>query len=139
MVIHETLRLFPPVLLVTRQTLEDIRFKNVTVPKGVNVQIPILILHQDASLWGPDAHLFNPNRFSNGILNACKNPYAYLPFGIGPHVCAGQHFAMVEVKVIVSLVLSRFEFTLSPSYKHSPAFTLVMEPENGVVLNVRKL
>ena len=139
MVIHETLRLFPPGPLVTRQALEDIKLKNITVPKGINIQIPISILHQDTRLWGLDAHLFNPNRFSNGILNACKNPYAYLPFGIGPHVCAGQHFAMVELKVIMSLVLSKFEFTLSPSYQHSPAYTLVMEPENGVVLNVRKL
>ncbi|XP_023005996.1 cytochrome P450 714C2-like [Cucurbita maxima] len=139
MVIHETLRLCPPGTLVTRQTLEDIKLKNIIVPKGINIQIPIAIMHQDTRLWGPDAHLFNPNRFSNGILNACKNPYAYMPFGIGPHVCAGQHFALVEVKVILSLVLSRFEFSLSPSYKHSPVYTFVMEPENGVVLNVRKL
>lgn len=63
----------------------------------------------------------------------------YMPFGIAPGVWAGQNFAIVELKVIVSLVVSRFDFSLSPSYNHSPAFRLVLEPENGVILHLRKL
>ncbi|XP_022155742.1 cytochrome P450 714C2-like isoform X2 [Momordica charantia] len=139
MVIQETLRLYPPAAFVTREALEDIRLKSLTIPKGTNVQIPIPMLQQDFDLWGPDACSFDPQRFSNGILRACKNPLAYIPFGVGPRVCAGQHFAMVELKVIVSLVLSRFELSVSPCYKHSPAFRLVVEPENGVVLHLTKL
>ncbi|KAL4028092.1 hypothetical protein IC575_011284 [Cucumis melo] len=139
MVIQETLRLYPPAVFVTRQAMEDIKLKNITIPKGMNVQIPIPILQQDIHLWGPDAHSFNPQRFNNGIVKACKNPQAYMPFGVGPRVCAGQNFAMVELKLIVGLVVSRFEFSLSPFYKHSPAFRLVVEPENGVILHVRKL
>ncbi|KAA0033319.1 hypothetical protein IC582_010487 [Cucumis melo] len=139
MVIQETLRLYPPGVFITREALEDIRFKNIVIPKGVNLQIPISLLHHSVDIWGPNALLFDPQRFSNGILKACKNPHAYIPFGVGPHICAGQHLAMVELKVIVSLIVSKFEFSLSPAYKHSPFFSLVVEPRNGVILNLRKL
>ncbi|GMY23002.1 cytochrome P450 714C2-like isoform X1 [Fagus crenata] len=106
--------------------------------KGINVQIPIPILQRHCDLWGSDAHKFNPERFAHGIVGACKTPQAYLPFGVGSCVCADQHFAMTELKVILSLILSKFCFSLSPAYHHSPSFRLVIVLEHGVTLRVRK-
>nr|XP_023888895.1 cytochrome P450 714C2-like isoform X1 [Quercus suber] len=137
MVIQETLRLYPPAAFVIRAALEDITFKDIMISKGMNIQIPVPILQQQCDLWGPDAHKFNPERFAHGIVGACKTPQAYMPFGVGPHVCAGQHFAMTELKVISTLILSKFCFSLSPGYQHSPAFRLVIVPEHGVTLRVR--
>ena len=137
MVIQETLRLYPPAAFVIRAALEDIKFKDIMISKGMNIQIPIPILQQQCDLWGADAHKFNPERFAHGIVGACKNPQAYMPFGVGPHVCAGQHFAMTELKVILTLILSKFCFSLSLGYQHSPAFRLVIVPEHGVTLRVR--
>ncbi|KAL5866202.1 hypothetical protein ACOSQ3_003716 [Xanthoceras sorbifolium] len=139
MVIQETLRLYPPAVFVIRQALQDIKFKDIVVPGGMNIQIPIPALQQDTDLWGSDAHNFNPERFSNGILGACKFPQAYMPFGAGARTCVGQHFAMTELKVILSLILSKFSFSLSPAYHHSPAFRLVVEPGHGVCLHIRPL
>ncbi|KAK4592584.1 hypothetical protein RGQ29_016922 [Quercus rubra] len=99
MVIQETLRLYPPAAFVNREALEDITFKDMMMPKGINIQIPIPILQQHYDLWGPDAHKFNPKRFAHGIVGACKTPQAYMPFRVGARVCAGQHFAMTELKV----------------------------------------
>ncbi|BFG21444.1 hypothetical protein CerSpe_077180 [Prunus speciosa] len=138
MVIQETLRLYPPAVFVIRQALEDIKLKNILLPKGMNIQIPIPILQRLPDLWGPDALDFNPKRFENGVLGACKFPQAYMPFGVGARVCLGQHLAMTELKVILSLILSKFSFSLSPAYQHCPAFRLVIEPENGVNLHVRR-
>ena len=139
MVIQETLRLYPPAAFVNREALEDITFKDMMIPKGINIQIPIPILQQHYDLWGPDAHKFNPKRFAHGIVGACKTPQAYMPFGVGACVCAGQHFAMTELKVILSLILSKFCFSLSLAYQyqHSPAFRLVIALEHGVTLRVR--
>ena len=137
MVIQETLRLYPPAAFVIRAALEDITFKDIMISKGMNIQIPIPILQQQCDLWGPDAHKFNPERFAHGIVGACKTPQSYMPFGVGPHVCAGQHFAMIELKVILTLILSKFCFSLSPGYQHSPAFRLVIVPEHGVTLRVK--
>ncbi|KAM1140282.1 hypothetical protein ACFX19_041066 [Malus domestica] len=139
MVIQETLRLYPPAVFVIRQALEDIKLKDIIVPKGMNIQIPIPILQQLPDLWGPDALDFNPERFKNGVLGACKVPQAYLPFGVGARVCVGQQFAMTELKVILALIISQFSFSLSPTYQHCPAFSLVIEPGNGVNLHVRRV
>ncbi|CAI8612503.1 unnamed protein product [Vicia faba] len=138
-VIQETLRLYPPAAFVVRTVFQDINIKGIKIPKGMNIQIPISILQQDIGLWGSDAYKFNPERFANGVLGACKIPQAYMPFGIGARVCAGQHFAMMELKVVLSLVLSKFRFSLSSSYCHSPAFRLVIEPGEGVVLNMTRI
>lgn len=139
MVIQETLRLYPPVAYMVRETMQDMKFKDIEIPKGTNLQIVKPILHQNPDIWGPDVHQFNPERFADGSRGACKVPQAYVPFGAGPRICLGQHFAMQELKVILSLILSRFSFTLSPEYRHAPAFKLVIEPKHGAYLHVRRL
>ncbi|KAK4414305.1 cytochrome [Sesamum alatum] len=139
MVIQETLRLYPPVAYVVREALKDIHFKGINIPKGINIQVPIPILHQHQELWGSDAHEFKPDRFANGTSGACKIPQAYMPFGVGSRTCVGQNFAMAELKVILSLILSKFSFTLSPAYHHSPVFRLVIQPQHGVSILLEKL
>uniref|UniRef100_A0A0E0F1Z5 Cytochrome P450 n=1 Tax=Oryza meridionalis TaxID=40149 RepID=A0A0E0F1Z5_9ORYZ len=108
MVIQETLRLYPPASFVVREALNDIKL-----------------------VWGPSADKFDPNRFANGIAGACKPPHMYMPFGVGVRTCAGQNLAMVELKVVLSLLLSKFEFKLSPNYVHWPTFRLTIEPGKG--------
>ncbi|KAK8681233.1 hypothetical protein V6N13_053640 [Hibiscus sabdariffa] len=139
MVIQESLRLYPPVAVVSREALEDLKFREISVPKGVNIWIMVLALHTDPEIWGKEAYTFDPNRFAKGIAGACKLPQAYMPFGVGPRVCLGQNLAMVELKLVISLLVSNFAFSLSPNYTHSPVLRLVIEPENGVHLLVKKL
>ncbi|CAN1251638.1 Cytochrome P450 714A1 [Linum perenne] len=139
MVIQEALRLYPPAVFVVRELYQDIKFKNIVIPKGMNIQVPISIVQRNPELWGEDAHLFNPERFADGILGATSNAQAYIPFGVGSRVCVGQNFAMMELKVILSLLLLNFSFSLSPSYDHSPAFALVVQPGHGVRLLVKRI
>ena len=115
------------------------KFGDINVPKGVNVWTLMVSLHQDPDLWGPDANIFNPERFANGVSSACKVPYVYMPFGVGPRTCLGQNFAMAELKILLALIVSNFSFSLSPKYRHSPAVRLLIEPEHGVNLLIKKL
>ncbi|KAK3443992.1 hypothetical protein EUGRSUZ_B04030 [Eucalyptus grandis] len=139
MVINESLRLYSPVPVVSREALTDMKFGDLQVPEGVNVWTMVFTLHTDPEIWGPDSYSFNPGRFANGITGACKLPHLYMPFGVGPRVCLGQNLAMVELKILIAQLLSNFSFTLSPNYIHSPALRLVIEPEHGVELSVTKL
>ncbi|XP_077239228.1 cytochrome P450 714C2-like isoform X2 [Tasmannia lanceolata] len=139
MVIQETLRLYPPAMFVEREALQGLKLGQIYIPKGVNIWVPIITLHQDIDIWGADAHEFNPERFARGISSACKTPHAYIPFGVGARTCAGQNFAMIELKVVLSLILSRFTFSLSPKYCHAPAFRLTVEPEHGMNLLVKRV
>ncbi|KAB2634492.1 cytochrome P450 734A1-like [Pyrus ussuriensis x Pyrus communis] len=139
MVIHESMRLYPPTPVVSREAFADMKFEDIIVPKGVIVWTVMLTLHTDPEIWGPDSYTFNPERFANGIIGACKLPQLYIPFGVGPRVCIGQNFAMAELKVLISLILSKFSFSVSPNYIHKPSLRLLIEAEHGVRLLVRKL
>lgn len=139
MVINETLRLYTTSPILSREALQDLKFGNVHVPKGVIMWTSVAAMQQDPEIWGPDAHVFNPGRFENGARGACKFPFAYQPFGIGPRVCLGQHFATAELKVLLALLLPKFSLSLSPRYKHSPINKLIVHPQFGVQLLVKKL
>ncbi|KAF8009000.1 hypothetical protein BT93_J0096 [Corymbia citriodora subsp. variegata] len=134
-----SLRLYLPVAIVSKEALEDMKFGNIQVPKGVVIWTLMTTLHQDPEIWGPDANQFDSERFANGVTGACKLPYVYMPFGLGPRTCLGQNFAMAELKVLLALIISNFSFSISPKYRHSPALRLVIVPEFGVDLLVRRL
>lgn len=138
-VIHEVLRLYPPAAFVSREALEDTQVGNITVPKGVCLWTLIPTLHRDQNIWGPDANEFKPERFTNGVSKACKFPQAYIPFGLGPRLCLGRNFAMVQLKIVLCLVISKFTLSLSPTYRHCPAYRMIVEPGSGVHLLIRRI
>ncbi|XP_030546590.2 cytochrome P450 714A1-like [Rhodamnia argentea] len=139
MVIQETLRLYGPAIILVRETMTGIKLGEIDVPKGVVLWTSIPALHRDPENWGPDALEFKPERFKDGVSEACKHPQAYVPFGYGSRLCLGQTFAMLEMKIVLALILSRFSFLLSPEYQHSPVFRMVLAPEHGMRLVVRKI
>ncbi|CAI0390498.1 unnamed protein product [Linum tenue] len=140
MIINETLRLYPPVLAMMRKTDKEVRLGNFTIPSNTNIRVPNLPLHHDPEIWGEDVHLFKPERFSEGIAKATNSvPSAYIPFGMGPRVCAGFNFAAVEAKIALSMILQRYSFTLSPAYIHSPTSTLTLHPQHGVQIVLHAL
>ncbi|XP_019262330.1 PREDICTED: cytochrome P450 714A1-like [Nicotiana attenuata] len=139
MVIQEAMRLYPPAAFVSREALEDTQIGRIVVPKGVCLWTLIPTLHRDPEIWGRDANEFKPERFENGVSGACKSPQVYIPFGLGPRLCLGKNFAMVELKIVISLIISKFRFSLSPKYKHSPAYRMIVEPGQGVHIVVERL
>ncbi|ESW18915.1 hypothetical protein PHAVU_006G082000 [Phaseolus vulgaris] len=94
MVIHEALRLYPPVTVVSREALKDMKFGNLDVHKGFNLWVMVVSSHTNPDIWGEDAYKFKPERFANGTMGSCKLPHVYMPFGVGPRVCLGQNLAM---------------------------------------------
>ncbi|CAI5471181.1 unnamed protein product [Closterium sp. Yama58-4] len=89
MVLLETLRLFPPVPVVTRTSKQDVRIGPYVIPKGVDLFLPVGCLHADERYWGPDAREFKPERFQDGQQAACSHPQAFIPFSSGPRDCVG--------------------------------------------------
>ncbi|PRQ39034.1 putative cytochrome P450 [Rosa chinensis] len=67
MIINESLRLYSPILYVTRSIERTVRLGKLIVPTGVELIIPFLAIHHDLQFWGQDAHLFKPDRFSEGV------------------------------------------------------------------------
>lgn len=135
MVIQQTLRLYPAGAFVSRMALQELNLGGVHIPKGVNIYVPVSTMHLDPKLWGADAKEFNPARFSD----ARPQLHSYLPFGAGARTCLGQGFATAELKILISLIISKFELKLSPHYEHSPTLKLIVEPEFGVDLTLTKV
>ncbi|KAH9302040.1 hypothetical protein KI387_013623 [Taxus chinensis] len=134
MVLNESMRLYPPVSYTVRQAKQDTRVGNLEIPKGMSVLINILGMHEDPHLWGgpEDVYEFNPERFSNVEFSRKKS--GYIPFGFGGRVCPGEKLARMEQKAILSMIVSRFSFTISPNYSHSPTSLLSIMPSNGLQL-----
>nr|XP_011460709.1 PREDICTED: cytochrome P450 CYP749A22-like [Fragaria vesca subsp. vesca] len=133
MIINESLRLYPPVTQLIKRTEREVRLGKLIVPADIDLVIPIVALHHDTQIWGQDAGLFKPDRFSEGVAKATKNNMAaFIPFGIGPRICAGFNFATTEIKIALSMILRRYTFTLSPGYVHSPLHFLTLRPQNGL-------
>ncbi|KAL2233486.1 cytochrome P450 CYP749A22-like [Sesamum indicum] len=140
LIIHETLRLYSPVTLITRRTQGQVKLGKFKFPANVELAIPPLALHRDPDIWGQDAHLFKPERFAEGLAKATKgNPMAFLAFGFGPRICPGLNFASHEAKIALSMILQRYKFTLSPNYVHSPFIALTVQPQHGVQILLQPL
>nr|AFN53633.1 putative cytochrome P450 protein [Linum usitatissimum] len=139
-VMNEVLRLYSPAPNVQRQAKEDIKVNGRTIPKGTNMWIDVVAMHHDRTLWGDDVYEFKPERFkADPLYGGCKHKMGFMPFGFGGRMCVGRNLTMMEYKIVLSLILTRFSFSLSPSYDHSPAIVLSLRPSHGVPLVLRPL
>ena len=111
----EALRLCPPLILLIRKAMKDIKFKvkeqSFTIPKGDMVLVsPSVGMRLPETFKNPDD--FDPDRFGPEREEHKSSPYAYLGFGGGMHSCMGQNFAFVQVKTILSVLFREYDFDL---------------------------
>lgn len=118
-ILHETLRLYPPVPIMVNTIGIPCRFRDIDLQKGDIVFISQRQTHRYKPAWGEDAEEFNPSRFIDdaGKIKEMKD-YMYFPFGFYPRRCIGQKFAMLEVKQLVSIIVTEFDIALSKEMHH---------------------
>ena len=145
MVLNETMRLYPPIVAMTRMVEKDTRLGGVeeedavVIPAGTEIVLPVLMWHHEAEYSGNDTDEFRPKLFEGGVAKACQVPGAYLPFSTGPRVCIGQGFAMMEAKMVLAAILRSFRFHLLPSYRHAPAIVVTLQPQFGMQITFTHL
>jgi cytochrome P450 len=123
--LKETMRLYPPVAaLMSRRTTAPMELGGWHVPAGAMLRITPWVLHRDER-WFAQATAFRPERFLDDAPLIPKG--AWMPFGVGPRVCLGQHFAMLEMTLLSAMMLQRFTLSL-------PADAPPCEPELHVTL-----
>ncbi|KAJ4778419.1 Cytochrome P450 [Rhynchospora pubera] len=135
-VLNEVLRLYSPAPNVQRQAREDIRIASgdKVIPKGTNMWIDVVAMHHDPALWGPDVFQFRPERFADSIHGGCKQRMGFLPFGFGGRICVGRNLTITEYKLVLCLILRKFQLSVSPAYQHEPKIMLSLRPANGIQL-----
>ncbi len=110
--LKEALRLYPPApVLMSRRTTAPITLGGWSIPKGAMLRITPWTLHRDEQLFAR-ADQFLPERFMDGAPPIPKG--AWMPFGAGPRVCIGQHFAQLEMALLGAMMLQRFHLQVPP-------------------------
>jgi len=137
MILYEVLRLYPPVAVLYKYNWCETRVGNMLIPAGVEVSLPLLLLHYDNNYWD-NPEEFNPARFNEGISKASKDHIAFYPFGWGSRICPGQNFAFTEAKMALAFILQHFSFHLSPTYVHAPTTFLTLKPQYGAPIIIRR-
>ncbi|MGM9485278.1 cytochrome P450 [Roseateles sp. NT4] len=134
--LKEAMRLYPPVAgLLTRRLTRAITLGGVRLPARTLVRVTPWLLHRDPRWW-PDAPLaFKPERFMADAPHEIPRG-AYIPFGVGPRVCLGQHFAVLEMTLIAALMLQRFELSPVNSEVPRPRMAVTLRPDGGLKLRL---
>ncbi|GMH28123.1 hypothetical protein Nepgr_029966 [Nepenthes gracilis] len=138
-VMNEVLRLYPSSPNAQRQARGDIQMGDKVIPSGTNIWIDIVGMHHDRDFWETNVNEFKPERFSEDLYGKCKHKMGYLPFGFGGRMCIGRNYAVMEYKIVLASIISRFSFSLSPSYIHSPTYFFTFRPRFGVPLIIKPL
>lgn len=136
--LKEAMRLYPPIpALMSRRAVRDIQLGDWIVPRGSMVRIAPWIVHHDASCF-PDPETFRPERFVAGAEAPRRG--AWLPFGAGPRVCIGQHFAMLEMTLIAAILLQRYALSIDPQDATRPdaVMNVTLRPRGGLRVRFTK-
>ncbi len=127
-VIEESMRLYPPAYFVDRVNYEEDSFDGVTIAKESNLLFSIIEIHKHKDFW-EDPERFDPDRFAN---NAGMKQVAYFPFGAGSRMCIGNNFAMYEMILAVTEVVSRYQIIAKDTpIEIKPLITL--KPQNAIL------
>lgn len=132
----ETLRLYPPAYIVARQALEPVMLGGVAYAKGDIFFISPYVQHRTRPEFC-DPLAFRPDRWENPAWEKSLPRYAYLPFGGGPHVCVGAHFAQMQGHLLLAYLARRVHFQLVPNQTITPEPLFTLRPKNGIRVTVR--
>jgi cytochrome P450 len=130
-VVQETMRLYPPAWIIGREAREDDELDGYFVPRGSQVYICPYIIHRHPDWW-EQPERFWPDRFADP--EAERHKFAFLPFGGGPRYCIGNHFAQLEMLMVLSQIISKFDIQLSANETVAVEPLITLRPRGGVSL-----
>jgi len=131
-VLQESMRLLPPAWTTGREATEEVEIGGYRIPEGAQILISQWVVHRDPR-WFPNPEAFDPDRWRE---DSERPRYAYFPFGGGPRVCIGNHFAMMEATLLLAMIVQRYRVDLVPGQRLSLAPSVTLR-QKGPGLKVR--
>jgi len=131
---REALRLWPPIPILNRRAVGPVGLSGGLVRPGGRVLVGLYALHRRGHLW-PEPQKFRPERF---LGSRPGMPFAYLPFGAGPHTCIGAAFARLEGGLVLARLLQRVR--LRPAFgRLRPRVGATLEPAGPLFVEVERV
>jgi cytochrome P450 len=133
-VFEEAMRLYPPVPILPREALRDEEFQGMRIPRGALMLVVPWLLHRNRKYWDKPDH-FVPERFLPENAGSISK-YVYIPFSIGPRICAGMSFGLTEAILCLATLAQPFKLRLKPGREVRPICRLTLRPEGGLPMSV---
>jgi cytochrome P450 len=135
-VFKEALRLYPPAYALSRVALRDVTVGGYRVKRGTTVFMSPYALHRRADYF-PSPACFDPERFTPK--NEARLPrYTYMPFGAGPRICIGNHFALMEGQLLLATLAQRVTFALVTGQEIVPDPKVTTRPKGDIQMVVHR-
>jgi cytochrome P450 len=135
-VVQESLRLYPPFWMIDRVAMADDRVADTIIPAGSTVIVYVYGAHHAPAYW-PNPEEFDANRFIKGS-DKMRTPFTYFPFGGGPRGCIGLHYAMLQILMILSELLRKYDFELPPGQTIEARPMVILRPKHGIRMTFTK-
>ena len=129
-VIFEVMRLYPPSWITDRIAQADDYIAGFDIPKGARVIPYIYGVHHSKAYWD-NPEQFNPERFTKENIRN-RNKFAHMPFGVGPRMCIGRNFALLEIQMLILKMLERYKLDLVPNQKIELLPAITLKPRYGI-------
>jgi len=134
-VLKESMRLYPPAPIMSRQATADTELADVPISAGTQIIIPIYAIQRHRRRWSNPDH-FEPTRFAPE--NEAKIPrYYYMPFGAGPRICIGMAFSLIEGVAILATLVRAATFVTTCDHEPEAVSRVTLRPAGGMPLLVR--
>jgi cytochrome P450 len=129
-VIQEALRLYPPFWMIDRMAVADDRVGDIAIPRGSMVIVYVYGAHHAPRYW-QNPENFDTERFTKAN-DKLRTPFTYLPFGGGPRGCIGGNYAMLQILMILSDLLRKYDFQLTPGQTIEARPMVILRPKHGI-------
>lgn len=133
-VIKESMRLYPPAWIISREVMENITIGGYDIAKGSIVVMSQYVMHRDPRYFDHPEH-FQPERFTDGWEERVPH-YAYFPFGGGPCICIGNSFAMMEATLVLATTMQRYHLALARGQQIEPEPLVTLRPQPGICMEL---
>jgi cytochrome P450 len=129
-VFKESMRLYPPAYIMGRRCWKECEIGGYPIRKNQLVFVNIAGIHRRADIY-PDPDRFDPDRFA-GDKEKSLPRHAYMPFGAGPRICIGNHFALMEAHIVLAALLQRVRLDMATSRPVRTETLITLRPKGGL-------
>jgi len=137
LVFKESMRVSPSTTAIMREADEDLEIEGKYIPKGTKMWLSLSLPQKDPAHWSQPEQ-FDPERWKEERNEYKGCPHAYIPFGSGAHLCLGNIFAEMSVKMMTVALLQNFTLSVPANYTQQMQEIPMTMPKDGMPIYLQR-